>query len=98
MSAIDKNETVGDKPISPEFRATMNAIADTIDETFNGDKRGADREVGFVLLVFPFKDAAGKKYQGRANYISNANRDDIVVLLKEQLARFEGQPDIRGTA
>ena len=35
MSAIDKNETVGDKPISPEFRATMNAIANTIDEIFH---------------------------------------------------------------
>lgn len=63
-----------------------------MDETFNGDKRGAERETGFVLLVFPFTHN-GVKYEGRANYISNANRADIVVLLKEQLAYFQGQPD-----
>lgn len=32
------------------------------------------------------------------NYISNAVRDDVVVLLKEQLARFEGSPDVTGHA
>lgn len=98
MSAVDKNEKLGDAPIEPQFRELMNGLAAGLDEIFNGDKRGANRTTGFVLLVFPFSDAEGKKYQGRANYISNANRDDIVVLLKEQLACFEGQPEMRGTA
>jgi hypothetical protein len=44
-------------------------------------------------MVFPFAD-----FDGRANYISNAKREDIVVLLKEQLARFQGQPEMKGTA
>jgi hypothetical protein len=61
---------------------------------FNGDKRGPDRDVGFVLLVFPF----GEK-EGRCNYISNgADRKDIVTLFKEQIKRFEGQPDVTGHA
>ena len=98
MSAIDKNQTLGDAPIDRKFREMMKAIAESLDEVFNGDKYGADRETGFVLLVFPFTKPDGTKYQGRANYISNAARDDIVVLLKEQIARFEGMPDIRGTA
>lgn len=98
MTAVNKNEKLGDAPIEPAFRELMNGLAAGLDEIFNGDKTGADRTTGFVLLVFPFTNAEGEKYEGRANYISNARRADIVVLLKEQLARFEGQPDMRGTA
>ena len=71
----------------------MNALAKTLDEYFNGSAKGKDRATGFVLMVFPFND-----FDGRTNYISNANRDDIVVLLKEQLARFEGQAEAKGRA
>jgi hypothetical protein len=61
---------------------------------FNGEKRGKAREVGFVLLVFPF----GEK-EGRCNYISNgADRRDIVTMMKEQIKRFEGQPEMSGRA
>lgn len=36
---------------------------------------------------------------GRCSYISNgAERRDIVVLMKEMIARFEGQPQMRGSA
>lgn len=86
--------TLGDKPIQPEFRAQMNAIAQALDDTFNGNARGADRKVGFVLLVFPFN-----AQDGRCNYISNgADRKDIVVMMKEQIKRFEGQPETSGRA
>lgn len=98
MAAVDKPESLGDAPIEPEFRKMMNALAVSLDQIFNGDQTGADRSTGFVLLVFPFTDAEGKKYQGRANYISNAHRADIVVLLKEQLARFEGRMSEGGRA
>jgi hypothetical protein len=87
-------EPLGDAPIQPQYRATMNAIARALDETFNGDARGKDREVGFVLLVFPYND-----HEGRANYISNgADRKDVVTLMKEQIKRFEGQPEAKGRA
>jgi hypothetical protein len=53
-----------------------------------------ERETGFVLLVFPF----GEK-EGRANFISNgADRKDIVTLFREMIARFEGQPEMKGRA
>ena len=93
MKAIDQSQSLGDAPIEARTHDIMNAIADGIDGVLNGDKRGSQREWGFVLLVFPFHGA-----DGRANYISNARREDIVVLLKEQLARFEGQPEMTGTA
>ncbi len=85
---------LGDAPIQQETRDLMVAIASGLDEFLNPDQRGPERKWGFMLLVFPFRD-----HEGRANYISNgANREDIVVLLKEQIARFEGQPEVQGTA
>ena len=84
---------LGDAPIDPAYHEKMNRLAQAIDQLFNGDKRGKDREVGFVVIVFPFDN-----HEGRTNYISNADRDDVVTMLKHQLARFEGQPDITGTA
>lgn len=73
----------------------MNRLARAIDELFNPNcMHGQDRDVGIVLLVFPF----GEK-EGRCNYISNgADRKDIVTLFKEQIKRFEGAPDVTGTA
>jgi hypothetical protein len=88
-----KPERLGDAPIEPKHHRMMNTIADLLDGTFNGDAKGEDRKVGWCLMVFPFEG-----FEGRANYISNASRADVVTLLKEQLARFEGQPEQKGTA
>jgi hypothetical protein len=72
----------------------MNAVAALLDEMFNGDARGSDRKVGFVLLQFPFGST-----DGRCNFISNgADRKDIVTLFREMIARFEGQPELQGRA
>ena len=85
---------LGDEPIQMEYREKMRAIVEVLDGVFNGQARGRDRETGFVLLVFPF----GNK-DGRCNYISNgADRRDIVTMFREQIARFEGQPEMKGTA
>jgi hypothetical protein len=88
----EKPETLGDGPIEPAFQAQMNGLATALDQIFNGALRGQDRKVGFCLMVFNFDDA------GRANYISNAHRADVITMLKEQLARFEGQPEMKGNA
>lgn len=85
---------IGDQPIEEEYKREMNVIATALDQIFNGEARGAERETGFVLLVFPF----GEK-EGRCNYISNgAVREDIIVLMKEQIARMQGQPMTEGNA
>lgn len=87
-------ERLGDAPIEPKHHELMNRIARGLDEAFNGEARGADRQTGFILLVFPFGEN-----EGRCNYISNgADRKDVVVMLKEQIKRFEGQPEITGRA
>ena len=84
---MPKDRTFGSGPIEEEFRAKMNTLAGAVDEFFNGKAKRDKRKVGFILLVFPFG------HKGRCNYISNAERTDVVTLLKEQLAYFEGQPD-----
>ena len=89
------SERLGDAPIQDQYRAQMNAIAEALDDVFNPGKSGNDRQTGFVLLVFPFGDPG----DGRCNFISNgADRKDVVVLFKEMIARFEGQPEMKGTA
>ena len=90
-----KKHGLGDGPIQQEYRELMNSVASGLDQIFNGDKHGKDRQTGFVLLVFPFND-----HGGRCNYISNgADRADIVCLMKEQIARFEGRvSDVEGNA
>jgi hypothetical protein len=85
---------LGDAPIEPQYIEKMNALARAIDVLFNGNLKGADRKVGFVLMVYNFGDEPG-----RCNYISNgADRKDVVVLMKEMIARFEGQPEMKGRA
>lgn len=90
---MTSKHTIGDAPIEPEYRELMNKLAKTLDKVLNGNRKGADRKVGFCLMMFNFGDGPG-----RCNYISNANRDDVIVLLREQLARFQGQPEMKGHA
>jgi len=86
---------LGDAPIQPEYVRMMNTIAAVLDEAFNGKAKGKDRKTGFILMVFPFDEVTG---DGRTNYISNAARKDVVTMLKEQIRRFEGQPEMKGRA
>jgi len=85
--------TLGDQPIEEKYRAKMQELARLLDQYFNGEAKGAARDTGFVLLTFAFGDS------GRCNFISNgADRKDIVVLFKEMIKRFEGQPEMEGRA
>jgi len=72
------------RPIQAEHRDLMNAIAKSLDDVFNP---GDTRRVVFVVLTANFGDYEG----GRVNYISNGHRDDIVSMMKETIARFEGR-------
>lgn len=73
-------------PISPKYRGTMNTLARGLDKALNGKAR--PKKVGFVLLTFEFGIEDGS---GRVNYISNADRRDMIVAMKEWLARQEGR-------
>lgn len=72
---------------------SLKALASGIDRILNGEARGPDRANGFVLLAFPFGSQDGR----RVNYISNAERADMLAALKEIVARFEGRVQETGT-
>jgi len=80
-----------DEEIEPRYVREMKTLAHVLDDHFNDPEQ--PKHTAFVLLVMPFGDA-----EGRVNYISNAIRKDIIVMMKEVLARFEGQPEQSGTA
>lgn len=42
---------------------------------------------GIVLLVAPFDAPKG----ARVNYVSNADRQEMIAMMKEAIARFEGR-------
>jgi len=85
-----EGHTIGDAPIEEAYRDQMKSVAMALDRFFNDDSP-KEKTVGWVLMVFPF-DAG----PGRCNYMSNAVREDVVTLLKEQIKRFEGQPETVG--
>lgn len=83
--------------IQEEQRAVMNALASGLDDILNPPPLPGlprQKKIGFVLLTAYF----GQIENGRVNYISNGEREDMVAMLKELLARFEGQPETGGRA
>lgn len=71
---------------------TMQIIAGGLDQILNGNQR--PKPNGFVLLVFSSDGKLGE----RTNYVSNCARADMIVAMKEVLARFEGQAEVSGRA
>lgn len=83
---------LGDAPVDAEYHNTMIGVMRAVDEAFNGKAKAPDKKIGIVMLVFPYGDITG-----RCNFMSNgADRRDIVTLFKEMIARFEGQPEMKG--
>lgn len=62
--------------ITPGLRESMNRVGKIIGEVFDGR--------GFALLVFDFGP------DGTMNYLSNAQRDDMLAAMKEFIATHEG--------
>ena len=84
-------------PIPDEHIEAMNALAGAIDDVLNGPQLPGlqlDRKGCFVLLTANF----GEIDNGRVNYISNGNRSDMIAMVKECLARLEGQASEAGRA
>lgn len=75
-------------PIEAKHREPMNELAHVIDAMLNGPKQpGVPSKMGFILLVAEFGQMTG----GRVNYISNGQRDSMITMLREYLARVEGR-------
>ena len=71
-------------PIEPAYNDKMNALATVIDDFLNPS---GEREVVFALVVA----RAGDIKDGRVNYISSGERDDMQKMLKELLQRQTGE-------
>ena len=71
--------------IQLEVVAQMHALARVIDEVIN-EKAVSQKDWGFALLVFPFDPAI----KSRMNYISNAERPDMLAAMQEFIARNLG--------
>jgi hypothetical protein len=84
---IDEGQ-LGDAPIEQRYHALMNELGRFLDKMLNGEL--PERKHGFVLMMFPFEDT-----HGHCNYISNARRSDVLVMLKKQVERFEAQNEVR---
>lgn len=69
-----------------EYASDMHDLGVVLDEYLNGpaDKRVEGRKNGFIVMVFPFNNP-----KGLCNYLSNADRKDVLALMKKQIARFE---------
>jgi len=80
---------------SPDDRQVIiNQAARGVEVALNGVARGIARQTGFVLMVFPFD-----RVKMMVNYIDNGiKREDLIVLMREQLAILEGQPETSGRA
>ena len=92
--AVPPGERLGDAPVEARYHDQMTALCKGLDAVFNGDAKGRDRRVGFVLMTFGINDGPS-----RCNYMSNGiGREDIVALMKEMIARFEGMPWQEGNA
>lgn len=72
-------------PIEDPHRQAMNDLACLLDDFWNGDRR--PKRIGFALFIFEF----GKTEGSRINYISNADRREMITAVKEWLARAEGR-------
>jgi hypothetical protein len=79
-------------PIDPKFIEQMNGLARVLDEAFNGPGYAVHRKVGFFLTCFPFEAP------GRFNYISNADKLDVLAMLKDVTARIEARSMPAGRA
>lgn len=62
------------------LRTLAGAVEDIIKEANDGER------LGFSLLIFPFNPKEG---EDRVNYISNAQREDMIGTLRSTLLRWE---------
>lgn len=71
--------------VPQEKQILMQHLGEDIDSALN--PHDGDRTNGFILITHPF-DTSGE----HCVHISNMNRDDAILVLKELLARWEGSP------
>lgn len=67
-----------------EQQARMRRAGENLDLLFNGDARGVNREMGYVLLVFPFG-----VMDTRCRIATNVPDSDALAVLRSQVEVLE---------
>jgi hypothetical protein len=76
-----------------ELRKRTHFLTPLVDRFLNGDTAETEgARIGFVLMTFEIGDPPRC-----STYISNMRREDVVMLLKEQIAALE-HPQVSGRA
>jgi N-glycosylase/DNA lyase len=75
----------GEEDVQKQYMEQMRQVASVIDAVFNPDEE--KKTTGFAVLTFPLGIA---DKDSRMNYMSNAERKDMIAAMKEFIARNEG--------
>lgn len=75
-----------DKEEEERIRGQLNKLALILDEGLNEGQEGEDRTYGFALLIFRFGQE-GEKCD--INYISNAEREDMIAAMRYYIQQNE---------
>jgi hypothetical protein len=73
------------EPVQADYIEQMKAVLSAVDEFINPDKK--NKRIGITLLMFPF----GNEDSGRINYMSTAERKDMILSMKLLIAKWEGR-------
>ena len=77
-------------PIEPALRTLMNDLARALQQGADKATEKTGERYGFALMMFAFNKTASEGGEaGAMNYISNAQRPDMIAALKELLANLE---------
>lgn len=88
LCTLAATHNIGDAGLEQQHAQQMRELGRAIDRYLNPQRIAdpvAERTVGFVLIVSSFEGQ-------RCNYMSNIQRQDVVTMLTEQLARMRGMP------
>ena len=66
----------------------MGDLAKALDEILNPGMKGAQRKVGFAVLLYDFDTGPNAN---NVNYVGNGDRKDVRAAMKEVIARWDGQ-------
>ena len=76
-----------EQPIEQVLSKLMQSIGAILAEALSDHTKATGEKYGFALLMFGMTD----KESNRMNYISNANREDMIAAMREFIARAEGR-------
>lgn len=72
-----------EQPVEERYKEDLRKLGRAIDSAINPNGKKIN---GFVLLMFGLGDL-----KTRMNYLSNGEREDVIVALKEFIAQAEGR-------